>query len=484
MTHAYPDLNLLIDGSWRAGHGGQSQPVINPATEEVLGHLPIADAADVDAAIAAASAAFAIWSQTAPAHRAALLRRAAEVIRARKAEFSALMALEMGKPVSDGPLEVERAAQLLEWHAAEAVRAYGRIIPAAPGLRQSVVRVPVGPIAAFTPWNGPLASPARKTSAAIASGCTVVLKAAEESPATAILLARCYEEAGLPPGVLNLVFGNPAETSRRLIASRAIRMATFTGSIPVGRTLGELSGKHLKPAILELGGHSPVVVCRDADPLRVAQLAAKAKYRNSGQICISPTRFYVHESIYAEFETAMAGAAKAIRVGNAIDPATQMGPLASARRRDAIEALVDDTIAGGARLVTGGQRHGNTGFFYAPTVLGDVPDTARAMQEEPFGPVALLTRFSNLDEVCQRANATDFGLAAYAFTQSADAAAVLADRLDCGIMSINFFGGPAPELPFGGVRDSGFGREGGAECFDGYMVPKLVAHMTDPSATR
>lgn len=483
MTHAYPDLNLLIDGSWRAGAGGDTQPVINPATEEVLGQLPVAGAADVDAAIAAASAAFGPWSATAPAHRAALLGRAAALIRARQAEFSMLMALEMGKPVSDGPLETERAAQLLEWHAAEAVRAYGRIIPAAPGLRQSVIRVPVGPIAAFTPWNGPLASPARKTSAAIAAGCTVVLKAAEESPATAILLARCYEEAGLPPGVLNLVFGNPAETSRRLIASGRIRMATFTGSIPVGRTLGELAGRHLKPAILELGGHSPVVVCRDADPVRVARLAARAKFRNSGQICISPTRFYVHDAIYAPFEAAFAAEAAAIRVGNGLDRATQMGPLASARRRDAVEALVDDTVASGARRVTGGRRLENKGFFYAPTVLGDVGDSARAMQEEPFGPVALLTRFGDLDEVCRRANATDFGLAAYAFTHSADAAAVLADRLDCGIMSINFFGGPAPELPFGGVRDSGFGREGGAECFDGYMVPKLIAHMTDPTAT-
>lgn len=479
----YPGLGFYIDGQWTRGSGSSSVPVIDPSTEEILGDLPAASQDDVDRAITAAQRAFVTWSRTPPAHRAALLHQAASLIRKRSAEFSRLMALEMGKPIADGPLEVERGAQHLEWNAAEAVRTYGRIIPGNANTRQSVLRVPVGPVAAFTPWNGPLASPARKSSAAIASGCTLVIKPAEESPATALLLMRCYEEAGLPAGVVNMIFGNPAQTSQRLISSPEIRMATFTGSIPVGRRIGELAGRHLKPAILELGGHSPVVVCRDADPVKAAMLSVKAKYRNSGQICVSPTRFYVHDDIYGRFEEAFTTAAKAVKVGNGMDPAVEMGPLASGRRLDAIEKLVTTAIGEGARLAAGGARVGKKGFFFAPTLLADVPDEATAMREEPFGPVALLTRFSDIDEVCMRANSTDFGLAAYAFTESATNAAVLSQRLNCGIMSINFFGGPAPEVPFGGVRDSGFGREGGAECFDGYMVPKFVAHMVDETAT-
>ena len=479
MASQYPDLNFYIAGTWTKGSGSATVPVVDPSTEEVLGQLPVATEADIDSAIGAARDMFPQWSEVAPAQRAAVLHKAAALIRSRSDAFSRLMAWEMGKPMVDGPLEVERAAQLLEWHAGECLRTYGRIIPGAAGTRQSVLRVPIGPVAAFTPWNGPLASPSRKSSAAIASGCTVVLKPAEETPGTALLLVRCYEEAGLPAGVVNLVYGNPAMASERLIASRDIRMITFTGSVPVGRLLGELAGRHLKPAVLELGGHSPVIVCKDANPVSVAQLAVKTKYRNTGQICISPTRFYVHDDLFSRFEDEFVSAANALKVGNPFDAGVQVGPLASRRRRDAIEKLVNDTINDGARLAAGGKRIDNKGFFYAPTVLSDVPDDAVAMREEPFGPVALLTRFSDLDEVCERANSTDFGLAAYAFTDSANNAAVLSQRLNCGIMSINFFGGPAPEVPFGGVRDSGYGREGGAECFDGYMVPKLVSHMTD-----
>jgi succinate-semialdehyde dehydrogenase/glutarate-semialdehyde dehydrogenase len=258
-------------------------------------------------------------------------------------------------------------------------------------------------------------------------------------------------------------------------------MVTFTGSVPVGRVIGELAGRQLKPAVLELGGHAPVIVCEDADPVYAANMTARSKYRNAGQICIAPTRIYVHDAIYRRFEENFVAAASALKVGNGFEPGVEMGPLANARRRDAIEKAVATTSAEGARLAAGGHRVGNKGFFFAPTVLTDVPDSTDIMRSEPFGPVALLARFSDLDEACQRANDTPYGLAAYAFTESARLAAEISERVSCGVLSVNHFGGASPDIPFGGVRDSGFGREGGAECFDGYMVTKSVSHMLSAS---
>ena len=473
----YPELRLFIDGEWTVGTGTGRLPVIDPGTEEVIGELPVAAAGDVERAIVAAERTFADWRDVAPAKRADILLRAARLLRERVQEISTVMALELGKPVSDGPLEIERAASLLEWHAAEGQRAYGRIVPGAPGLRQMVLRRPVGPVAAFTPWNGPGASPARKISAALAAGCTVVVKPAEETPGTAVLLLRCFEEAGVPAGVINMVFGDPEAISRMLIASPAIRLITFTGSVPVGRKLAEFAGRYLKPLILELGGHSPVIVCGDADPERTARLTVRGKYRNGGQICISPTRFFVHEDIHARFVEVFAAEAAGLRVGSALDPATQMGPLANPRRREATEALVADAERRGATVAAGGRRMGDKGYFYAPTVLTGVPEEAQVMRTEPFGPIAVLRPFADLADVCARANDTPYGLAAYAFTDSASNAALIAERVDAGILSINHLGGASPEVPFGGVKDSGYGREGGAECFDGYLVSKVVSHL-------
>ena len=474
---AYPELALYIDGAWTAGSGGRFADVIDPATDERIARLPLAAPGDVARAIDAAQRGFAAWRATAPAKRAAILREAGAVIRGRREALARTMAMELGKPVRESRLEADRAAEHCDWHAAEALRAYGRMVPAAAGLRQTVLRVPVGPVAGFTPWNGPAASPARKISAALGAGCSIVLKPAEETPGTAVQLVACFAEAGVPAGVINMLFGVPAEISSQLIASPAIRMIAFTGSVPVGRLLAEQAGAHLKPAVMELGGHAPVIVCGDADPVSAAALTARSKFRNAGQICIAPTRFFVHARAYDRFVEAFASVARGLKVGPGLDEATEMGPLANPRRLAAMERLIADAAARGARVVAGGARIGNRGCFFAPTVLADVPDDCAAMREEPFGPLALIARFDDIDDAIARANSTPYGLAAYAFTDSARDATRLGDRLECGVMSINHLGGASPDIPFGGVKDSGFGREGGSECFDGYMTTKLVSQL-------
>jgi len=480
----HAELCLLIDGKWIGSAQRQTRPVINPSDGSTLGALPIATPADIARATEAAERAFPAWRDMAPRKRAAILHRAAALLRSHTAVFSRLMALEMGKPIADGPAEVERAAELLEWHAEEGLRAYGRVIPSGTGLSQSVLRRPIGPVAAFTPWNGPVASPARKISAALAAGCSIVIKPAEETPAGAILIAKCLMEAGLPDGVLNMVFGDPAAISADLIASPAIRMITFTGSVPVGRALATAAGRYLKPLVLELGGHCPVIVCDSVDVEATAALAARAKFRNAGQICISPTRFLVQENIHDAFAERMKAEAEKLVVGDPLNAATQMGPLANARRLAGVDALVRDATSHGARLLTGGKQIGTQGWFYAPTILADIPTAAMLCQEEPFGPIATLSRFRDLDDACRQANSTAYGLFAYAFTDSARDIAFLSERVEAGTLSVNHFGGAAPDIPFGGVRDSGYGREGGAECFDGYLVTKLVSHRTgvEPAA--
>lgn len=474
----YPPLRLLIDGVWTEGSAGRSLPVENPATGAELGRLPMADQADIARAIAAARRAFPLWSATAPRKRAAILHRAADLVRGRSAELSWLMALELGKPVAQGPAEVTRAAEHLDWHAEAALRMTGEAIPGPRGLSQTALRLPIGPVAAFTPWNGPGASPARKMAAALACGCTLVLKPAEETPATAQVLAECLVEAGVPAGALNMLFGDPAQISAALIADPAIRMITFTGSVPVGRLLAEQAGRHLKPAILELGGHAPVILCEGADPVAAARTAVVAKFRNSGQICISPTRFLVHRAHGSRFAAALVAGAQALALGDPLDPATEMGPMIHHRRLQAVDALVQDAVAQGARVLTGGHQLDRPGHFYAPTVLAEVPDSARILHEEPFGPVAILRGFDDLGAAIAEANATAYGLAAYAFTPRSDEAARIAEGVEAGILSINHFGGASPDIPFGGVKDSGYGREGGTQCFDGYLTMKTVSHLT------
>jgi succinate-semialdehyde dehydrogenase / glutarate-semialdehyde dehydrogenase len=469
----YPNIELYIDGRWKRADG---QPVLNPADEAVLGTVPTATIADLDDAIAAAERGFAVWRKTAPAKRTQIILKAASLIRERVNEMAVAMTLEQGKPLDQARLEILRGCDIIGWDATEGLRMYGRVIPSEEGMRHAVLRQPIGPVAAFSPWNFPMSSPARKVAGALSSGCSIILKASEETPAGAVQLVRAFHDAGLPPGVLNLVFGNPAEISNHLIPQSSIRLITFTGSIPVGKTLAEMAGRHMKPAVMELGGHAPVIVCDDVDPVATAATSVAGKSRNAGQVCVAPTRFFVQESIYERFADSFAEKAAQLKIGNGLDPTTQLGPLANSRRIDAMEGLVADAKAKGAKVLAGGQRIGNRGYFFPLTVLADVPDDARAMREEPFGPLAPVNPVRDLDEAIEKANSLPYGLAAYAFTRSANNADRLASEIEAGNLAINHFVASVAETPFGGVKDSGYGREGGTEGLQCYTVAKNVSH--------
>jgi succinate-semialdehyde dehydrogenase/glutarate-semialdehyde dehydrogenase len=470
---AYPNIELYVDGHWRRASG---TPIINPADESVLGTVPHATRADLDDALDAAVRGFNVWRKTAPNARAQIILKAAALIRSRVDEMATAMVLEQGKPLDQAKLEILRGCEIIEWDATEGMRMYGRVIPAGPGLQHTVYRQPIGPVAAFSPWNFPMSSPARKVAGALSSGCSIILKASEETPAGAVQLVRAFHDAGLPAGVLNLVFGDPAEISGYLVPHQAIRLITFTGSVPVGKHLAAMAGQHMKPAIMELGGHGPVIVCDDADPVATAAASVVTKSRNAGQVCVAPTRFFVHEKNFETFANSFAEGAAKLKIGNGMDPSTQLGPLANSRRIEAIERLVLDAKDRGARVLAGGQRINNRGYFYPLTVLADVPDDALAMKEEPFGPLALVNPVRDLDEAIAKANALPFGLAAYAFTQSADNVQRISNDVETGNLTINHFVASTAETPFGGVKDSGYGREGGTEGLACYTVTKNVSH--------
>ncbi|HWB46084.1 MAG TPA: NAD-dependent succinate-semialdehyde dehydrogenase [Hyphomicrobiaceae bacterium] len=471
----YPELQLLIGGEWKSRDG---RPVINPADETAIGAVPHATPADLEAAVAAAEQGFKVWRRTSPAKRAEIIMKAVGIIRSRVEEFAVAMTLEQGKPIAQSRLEILRGCDIIEWDAQEGRRAYGRVIPSEPGMRHTVLRQPIGPVAAFSPWNFPMSSPARKVGGALSAGCSIILKASEETPAGAVQLARAFTEAGLPPGVLNLVFGEPAKISEYLIPHPAIRLVTFTGSIPVGKHLAAMAGKHMKPAIMELGGHAPVIVCEDVDPAATAATSVTGKSRNAGQVCVSPTRWFVEERVYDSFVKSFAEKAAALKIGNGMDPANQMGPLANSRRIETMTEFVADAKAKGAKVMAGGARLANRGYYWPLTVLAEVPDDARAMREEPFGPLALVNPVKSLDEAIEKANALPYGLAAYAFTNSAKNAERLAEGVEVGNLSINHFVASIAETPFGGVKDSGYGREGGSEGLTHYTVVKNVSHLT------
>ncbi|MEC9368455.1 MAG: NAD-dependent succinate-semialdehyde dehydrogenase [Pseudomonadota bacterium] len=475
VKHAYPKLKLLIGGEWIERDG---EPVLNPADESTLGAVPHATEADVDAALAAAEEGFRVWRNTPPDRRASIILQAARLMRERIEDFAVTMTLEQGKPIAQSRLEVLRAAEIIEWDAQEGRRVYGRVIPAGPGMRHTVLRQPIGVVAAFSPWNFPVTSPSRKIAGALSAGCSIILKASEETPGGACLIARAFMDAGLPPCVLNLVFGKPSRISEHLIPKPGVRLVTFTGSIPVGKKLAALAGAHMKPAIMELGGHAPVIVCKDVDPAATAAKSVIGKSRNAGQVCVSPTRFYVDESIFETFAQGFAEKAKALKIGNGLDEANDLGPLANFRRIEAMEMFVADARAKGARVLAGGERVGNRGYFFPMTVLANVPDDAKAMQQEPFGPLALINPVKSLDEAIGKANALPYGLAAYAFTASARNAEQIAGRVEAGNVSINHFVASSAETPFGGVKDSGYGREGGSEGLQCYTVVKNVSHLT------
>lgn len=475
MSAGYPELKLVIDGRRLGVEGRASEPMFNPATGKPLADLPHANAEDLNHALAAAERALDGWRKTAPKERGRLLKAGADLVRRRLDEIALIMTLEQGKPLAESRSEVLYAADVIEWYAEEGRRAYGRIVPApTPGVRQMVTLEPVGVCAAFTPWNFPALTPARKIGGALAAGCTLILKAAEDTPGTALAFVDALHEAGLPPGVLNLVFGVPAEVSARLLASPIVRKVSFTGSVPVGKLIARTAAEGMKRMTMELGGHAPVVVWDDVDVDAVAATVAAGKYRNAGQVCISPTRFYVHRNVHDRFAERFVEAARAVVLGDGTAPGVTMGPLANPRRVEAMERLTADTRARGGRVRTGGERWGNQGWFFEPTVVTDLPDDSLLMTEEPFGPIAPITPFADLDEVLTRANSLPFGLAAYAFTNSAKRATALGEGLKAGIVGVNSLGVSNPETPFGGVRDSGYGQEGGVEGLQAYFDVKLT----------
>ena len=476
----YPDVAMYIGGAWVRGAAGRGDDVINPATGQVLGRVPFAEPEDVDRAIEAARVAFGVWRDAGPEARSAILLRASGLIHQRAADIGRVMTLEEGKPLPEATGEVHRAATLLAWDCEEGRRAYGRVIPSSRDEVLSVRQVPVGPVGAFVPWNFPAGGPMRKIAAALSAGCSIVIKPSEEVPGTVNLLARAFEEAGLPPGVLNLVYGIPDEISRRVIASPAIRFVAFTGSVPVGKHIAGLAAASMKPSIMELGGHAPVIVCADTDPVAAARSAVRAKVVNAGQVCTSPSRFLVDRRILPAFTDAFVTAMQAISVGNGLDDGVQMGPMVSERRRAGVHRLVTDAVERGARAVLGGEPAPGPGFFYPATVLTDVPPDAALLHEEPFGPVAPITGFGDIDEALDVANSLPYGLAAYGFTDSAATAERLISGFEAGILSINHCGGSVPQAPSGGVKDSGYGREGGHEGLSGYLVTKRVSHRLAP----
>lgn len=467
-------LKLRLGGR---SSGTGDMKVTNPATEKSIATAAVATADDLEQALVATAAAFENWRKTPVQARAAILIKAAAIIRENVDALALTMTLEQGKPVAQSKLEVVTSAETFEWYAAEALRLNGRVMPSrVGGGRQSTHPEPIGPVAALTPWNFPALLAARKIAPALAVGCTCILKPAEETPASALALADALTLAGLPDGVLSVVFGDPAQISKTLIASPVIRKISFTGSVPVGRHLAELAGRHLKPCTLELGGHAPVLVMDDADPDKAARSSAIGKTRNSGQVCTSPTRFFVQDAVYDSFLSAFTREMAEIAVGDGAAEGTDMGPLANPRRASAIEALIADAVDRGAKVETGGNRIGNIGYFFAPTVLSDVPDEAEIMKVEPFGPIAIVNRVKGLDEALTRANRAEVGLAGYAFTDSHPRAVEIAERLDVGMLGVNSFAVSHVEAPFGGVKDSGYGYEGGAEGLEGYVHRKYVHH--------
>ena len=477
MSTNYPDTHLFLNGEWREAAAKESLEIINPATEEVIGKVSHARKEDLDIALNAAENAFNSWKNVSAYERSKILRKAADIVRDKADQIATLMTMEQGKPLIEAKMETMGAADSIDWYAEEGRRAYGRIIPsrAPQGVYQFVFKEPVGVVAAFTPWNFPLNQVVKKVAAAFAAGCTAIVKGPEETPASVAELIKAFDEAGMPKGSVNLVYGIPAEISEYLIAHPIVRKVTFTGSTAVGKLLASQAGTHMKRVTMELGGHSPAIVCEDADVKAAVKILSANKFRNAGQVCISPTRFLVHDSVYEEFVDGFVKQAEALTVGNGLDDGVKMGPLAHDRRLTAIEGFVADAVENGAKVLTGGKRKGNKGYFFEPTVMTNVSNDARIMNEEPFGPLAPINSFSSIDEVVEESNRLNYGLAAYAYTNSAKTAQDLGQSIESGQVSINHHGLGLVDTPFGGVKDSGYGSEGGPEGLDAYMTTKLVS---------
>ncbi|WP_353235479.1 NAD-dependent succinate-semialdehyde dehydrogenase [Diaphorobacter ruginosibacter] len=473
---SYPDTQLFIEGQWRDASDGKSLAVFNPSTGAEIGRVAHAGKADMDAALASAQKGFEIWRDISALERAKTMRRAAALMRERASAIGEILTQEQGKPLVEARGEAMAAADIIEWFADEGMRVYGRIVPSRNlAVRQMVVKDPVGVVAAFTPWNFPINQVVRKLGAALAAGCAVIVKAPEETPASPAALIRAFADAGVPAGVINLLYGNPAEISSYLIPHPIVRKVTFTGSTPVGKLLAGIAGQHMKRVTMELGGHAPVIVCDDADIALAVKCTAGAKFRNAGQVCIAPTRFLVHEDVRADFVAALTRHAQGLKVGDGLAEGTQMGPLANPRRLSAMAEFMSDAVQSGAEVMTGGERIGSSGNFYAPTILNNVPLTARVFNDEPFGPVAAVRGFTDLNEAIQEANRLAYGLAGYAFTSSLKNAHLLSQRVEVGMLWVNQPATPSAELPFGGIKDSGYGSEGGPEALEACLNTRAIS---------
>jgi acyl-CoA reductase-like NAD-dependent aldehyde dehydrogenase len=474
----YPALSLYIDGQFLQGGGRREQDVFNPATGQVIAKLPHATKEDLDLALSSAQRAFESWRKTSPMERSRILRKVAELARERAKDIGHGITLDQGKPLAESVGEVMACSEHAEWHAEECRRIYGRVIPArADGVRQLVLREPIGVCAAFSPWNFPFNQAIRKITAALGAGCTIVIKGPEDAPSAVVAIAQLFHDAGLPAGCLNVVWGVPPEVSEHLIRSPIVRKISFTGSVAVGKQLAGLAGSLMKRCTMELGGHAPVIVCDDAEVDIAADLMVSFKFRNAGQVCISPTRFYVQEGAYERFVARFLAKLSKVKVGDGLASDTRMGPLAQSRRVAAVASFIDDARERGATILAGGGALEGAGNFFAPTLIADLPEDSRLMTEEPFGPVAGLVRFKTVDEVLRRANSLPFGLASYVFTTNTKNASLLSNGLEAGMVSINHLGMALAETPFGGIKDSGYGSEGGAETFDGYLNTKFVTQL-------
>ena len=475
MIATYPNTSLYINGEWKQAKARETLNVVNPATEEVIGQVAHARQVDLDEALESANSGFNLWKQKTPLYRYKIMRKAADLLRERSERIAVILTTEQGKPLQESKLEALIGADRIDWMAEEGRRTYGRVIPSrTDGIHQFTIKEPVGPVAAFTPWNFPINQILQKIPAAISAGCSVILKGPEEAPASCAEVVKVFEDAGLPEGVLNLVFGIPSEISDYLISHPIIQKITFTGSTEVGKKLAAKAGEYMKLSTMELGGHAPAIVFQDADIDVAVKLLAGSKYRNAGQVCVAPTRLLVHASLYDEFVDNFVKTTRRLKVGNGLIPDISMGPLAHERRIKAVEEFVNDAVSKGAEINTGGSRFEEKGYFFEPTVLTNVSLDSRIMNEEPFGPVAPISQFCDFEEVVEEANRLPYGLAAYAYTKSTKIASAIGSALRVGIVGINNHGVAMPETPFGGTRDSGYGREGGSEGIDAYLYSKFI----------
>lgn len=474
----YPEITQYIDGEFVQGEGRHETDVLNPATNLPIGKLPHATMADLDRALSSAQRAFETWRSSSPMLRSQILRKVGELARERAQVIGRNITLDQGKPLAEAVGEVTVCSEHADWHAEECRRIYGRVIPARSSqVQQTVLREPIGVCVAFSPWNFPFNQAIRKVAAAIGAGCSVIVKGSSDTPSAVVAIAQLFHDAGLPPGVLSVVWGDSGMISDHLIRSPIVRKISFTGSTPVGQQLAALAGSLMKRCTMELGGHAPVIVCDDADIDTAVDQLVGYKFRNAGQVCVSPTRFFVQEGAYDHFVDRFVAKTQAIKVGDGLEAGSRMGPLAQRRRIAAMEGFVDDARQRGANILTGGQALPGEGNFYAPTVITDLPENARFLNEEPFGPMAGIVRFGNLEDALQRANRLPFGLASYAFTRSAKNAHAISRGLEAGMVSINHIGLALAETPFGGLKESGYGSEGGSETFDGYLTTKFISQL-------